>query len=35
MMISDVLTGHYEPVPVSEVAAYFELLARARAVGWK
>jgi hypothetical protein len=30
--IRDVLSGRYAPVPLSEVAAYFELLARAGAV---
>jgi aminopeptidase YwaD len=33
--IRDVLTGRYAPVPLAEVARYFDLLARARAVAWK
>jgi len=33
--IRDVLAGRYEPVPVEEVAEYFDLLARARAISWK
>ena len=33
--IRDVLAGRYEPVPVEEIAEYFDLLARARAISWK
>lgn len=33
--IRDALTGRYEPVPLSEVATYFDLLARAKAIAWK
>jgi hypothetical protein len=33
--IRDLLTGRYAPVPLSEVAEYFDLLARAKAVSWK
>jgi hypothetical protein len=33
--IRDVLAGRYEPMPVEEVAEYFDLLARARAITWK
>jgi hypothetical protein len=33
--IRDVLSGRYEPVPVSEVAEYMELLARAKVIGWR
>src|SRR4029453_309029 len=33
--IRDVLTGRYEPVPLAEIAEYFDLLARARAVSWR
>jgi aminopeptidase YwaD len=33
--IRDVLTGRYAPVPLSEVAEYFDLLARAKAVTWR
>jgi hypothetical protein len=33
--IRDVLAGRYEPVAVEEVAEYFDLLARARAISWK
>nr|MDQ5871886.1 DUF4910 domain-containing protein [Acidobacteriota bacterium] len=33
--IRDLLTGRYAPVPLSEVAQYFDLLARAKAVSWK
>lgn len=32
--IRDLLTGRYAPVPLSEVAEYFDLLARAKAVVW-
>ena len=33
--IRDVLTGRYAPVPLAEVAQYFDLLARAKAVRFK
>ncbi len=33
--IRDLLTGRYAPVPVAEVAEYFDLLARSKAVSWK
>jgi aminopeptidase YwaD len=33
--IRDVLSGRYAPVPLAEVAAYFDLLARAKAITWK
>ncbi len=33
--IRDVLTGRYSPVPLSEVAEYFDLLARANAVTFR
>ena len=33
--IRDILTGRYAPVPLAEVAAYFDLLARAKAITWK
>ncbi len=33
--IRDLLTGLYAPVPLAEVAAYFDLLARAKAITWK
>jgi len=33
--IRDVLTGRYAPVPLSEVAEYLDLLARAHVVSWK
>ena len=33
--IRDVLTGRYEPVPVTEVAEYLDLLARAGVVKWR
>jgi hypothetical protein len=33
--VRDTLSALYEPVPVSEVAEYFELLARAKAVTWR
>ena len=33
--IRDVLTGRYAPVPLAEVAQYFDLLARAKAIAWK
>ncbi len=33
--IRDVLTGRYSPVPLSEVAEYFDLLARAKAVTFR
>jgi hypothetical protein len=33
--IRDVLTGRYEPVPLAEIAEYFDLLARARVVSWR
>jgi hypothetical protein len=33
--IRDVLTGRYAPVPLAEVARYFDLLARAKAIAWK
>lgn len=33
--IRDVLTGRYSPVPLAEVARYFDLLARAKAIAWK
>ena len=33
--IRDVLAGRYEPVPVSEIAEWFDLLARAKAITWK
>ena len=33
--IRDLLTGRYAPVPLPEVAEYFDLLARAKAVVWK
>lgn len=33
--IRDVLTGRYSPIPVSEVAGYLDLLARAKVVSWK
>ena len=33
--IRDVLTGRYEPVPVTEVGEYLDLLARAHVVSWR
>jgi hypothetical protein len=33
--IRDVLTGRYEPVPVTEVAEYLEILAKAKVIAWK
>jgi len=33
--IRDVLTGCYAPVPLPEVAEYFDLLARAKAVSFR
>ncbi len=33
--IRDVLTGLYEPVPVSEVSGYLDLLARCRVIRWR
>ena len=33
--IRDVLAGRYEPVPIAEIAEYFDLLARAKAISWK
>ncbi len=33
--IRDVLAGRYAPVPVSEIADYLDLLARARAISWR
>ncbi|MGH9368702.1 MAG: hypothetical protein ACRD3M_13625, partial [Thermoanaerobaculia bacterium] len=33
--IRDILSVRYEPVPVSEVAEYLELLAKAKAISWK
>jgi hypothetical protein len=33
--IRDVLAGRYAPVPLAEVASYFDLLARAKAIAWK
>jgi hypothetical protein len=33
--IRDVLAGRYEPVPVSDLTQYFELLARAQVVSWR
>ena len=33
--IRDILAGCYEPVPVTEVAEYLDLLARARVITWK
>ncbi len=33
--IRDALASHYETVPVAEVAAYFDLLARAKVITWK
>jgi aminopeptidase YwaD len=33
--IRDVLSGRYEPVPVSEIAEYLDLLAKAKVIRWK
>jgi hypothetical protein len=33
--IRDILTGRYEPVPVTEVAEYLELLGRAKVISWR
>ncbi len=33
--IRDVLTGRYEPVPLRDVADYFELLGRAKVITWR
>ena len=33
--IRDILTGRYAPVPAADVAAYLDLLARARVVTWR
>ena len=33
--IRDVLAGRYEPVPLSDLTQYFELLARAQVVSWR
>jgi hypothetical protein len=33
--IRDELTGRYAPVPLSEITAYLDLLAKAKAITWK
>jgi len=33
--IRDTLAGRYEPVPAAEIAAYLDLLARAKVIAWK
>jgi len=33
--IRDILAGRYSPVPVTEIAEYLEILAKAKAIAWK